>query len=361
MALLGFMSPEEKDALMNEVEAQTVPDDVETAEDMLFSAPDPEMDAIDAEPVDPSVKALFDETAIDIIVADLEQKVSAGLGQADPRVQGLIKYWTAGEGGKVKVRWGTPGDGKRCIRYMTKYIGPKRAPGFCQTLHKRMVGGRVMGQGPGESRKDGIVELEIKNLQGMLSLTGIEEKDLAFSMEEKVVRHVRTPAGVKRYKRPIGTVIGSNGAALKNILEVASEYEGWNAYKKKGSKKKVYVGRWKGRTVVADADDNILHEAVNEESALKWLDSGGKEPAKMSLREAQDETTRIVQNYTGWPKRRGETNTSPAETAQAYAARLLKAEQDGKLTKKGPLTAPKGRGTFARRKRTFNVDDLAKQ
>jgi len=83
MALLGFMSPEEKDALMNEVEAQTVPDDVETAEDMLFTVPDPEMDAIDAEPVDPSVKALFDETAIDIIVADIEQKVSAGLGQAD--------------------------------------------------------------------------------------------------------------------------------------------------------------------------------------------------------------------------------------------------------------------------------------
>lgn len=184
MALLNYMSAEEKDALMNDIEAQVVPDHVESAEDMLFTMPDPEMDAIDAEPVDPSVKALFDETAIDIIVADLEQKVSAGLGQADPRVQGLIKYWTAGEGGKVKVRWGTPGDGKRCIRYMTKYIGPKRAPGFCQTLHKRMVGGRVMGQGPGESRKDGVIELEVKDLQGMFGLAGIKVEDLPVAEEE---------------------------------------------------------------------------------------------------------------------------------------------------------------------------------
>lgn len=59
----------------------------------------------------------------------------------------LHRYWTVGEGG-VKIGWGTPGDGTRCITLLSKYM-PGRAAGYCQNLHQEMTG-QSMGHGPGE-------------------------------------------------------------------------------------------------------------------------------------------------------------------------------------------------------------------
>ena len=50
----------------------------------------------------------------------------------------LRHYWTRGLGG-VKIGWRTPGDGTRCIAYLTKYLG-YRARGYCQLRHWEMNG-----------------------------------------------------------------------------------------------------------------------------------------------------------------------------------------------------------------------------
>lgn len=49
----------------------------------------------------------------------------------------LRRYWTLGPGG-AKIRWGTKGDWKRCVRHLSKHMGP-RAKGYCQLRHKEMT------------------------------------------------------------------------------------------------------------------------------------------------------------------------------------------------------------------------------
>jgi hypothetical protein len=51
----------------------------------------------------------------------------------------LRRYWTVGKGG-AKIRWGTPGDARRCHRYLSKYLGPVRSWGYCNLRHKEMTG-----------------------------------------------------------------------------------------------------------------------------------------------------------------------------------------------------------------------------
>ncbi len=50
----------------------------------------------------------------------------------------LRRYWTKGKGA-AKIRWGTGGDWKRCVRYLSKYLGP-RAKGYCALRHKEATG-----------------------------------------------------------------------------------------------------------------------------------------------------------------------------------------------------------------------------
>lgn len=50
----------------------------------------------------------------------------------------LRKYWTFGPGG-AKIRWGQGGDFNRCVRHLSKYLGP-RAKGFCQLRHHDVLG-----------------------------------------------------------------------------------------------------------------------------------------------------------------------------------------------------------------------------
>lgn len=50
----------------------------------------------------------------------------------------LRRYWLHGEGA-LKIRWGTPGDWTRCVRHLSKYMGP-RARGYCALRHKEATG-----------------------------------------------------------------------------------------------------------------------------------------------------------------------------------------------------------------------------
>jgi hypothetical protein len=60
----------------------------------------------------------------------------------------LVEYWVHGKGA-VKVRWGTPGSMKRCIRHLT---GKVREPGgLCAEYHRLAT-----GEWPTEHGKAGI-------------------------------------------------------------------------------------------------------------------------------------------------------------------------------------------------------------
>lgn len=72
-----------------------------------------------------------------------------GVGLAKPSAARLTAYWTHGEGGTAKVRWGTDGAMTRCIRHLT---GKVRTPGgLCADYHKIAT-----GEWPTEHGKAGI-------------------------------------------------------------------------------------------------------------------------------------------------------------------------------------------------------------
>jgi len=80
---------------------------------------------------------------VDALIGALEER--AILSYAVPTPAGikgtekLKQYWTIGEGGIAKIRWGTPGSWTRCHRHLVKYLGPK-AKGYCTNLCQRMGG-----------------------------------------------------------------------------------------------------------------------------------------------------------------------------------------------------------------------------
>jgi hypothetical protein len=49
----------------------------------------------------------------------------------------LFSYWAHGEGA-AKIRWGQPGDFKRCVRHLAKYVADPE--GMCNVLHRRALG-----------------------------------------------------------------------------------------------------------------------------------------------------------------------------------------------------------------------------
>jgi hypothetical protein len=63
---------------------------------------------------------------------------AGGLDRNRGNAEELRRYWTTGKGA-AKIRWGTPGDWTRCVRQLSKYMGP-RAKGYCQLRHKEATG-----------------------------------------------------------------------------------------------------------------------------------------------------------------------------------------------------------------------------
>jgi hypothetical protein len=84
-----------------------------------------------------------EETAPEAVMASLLTVLDAfvAAGGADKNrgnAEKLRRYWVYGEGA-AKIRWGQPGDWKRCVRYLAKHLGP-RAKGYCQLRHKDALG-----------------------------------------------------------------------------------------------------------------------------------------------------------------------------------------------------------------------------
>jgi len=79
-------------------------------------------------------------STVDHILTVLWGPITAAGGADRNRgnAEALRRYWTRGKGA-AKIRWGTGGDWTRCVRQLSKYLGP-RAKGYCALRHKEVTG-----------------------------------------------------------------------------------------------------------------------------------------------------------------------------------------------------------------------------
>ena len=73
---------------------------------------------------------------------------AGGLDRNRGNAERLRRYWKYGPGA-AKIRWNTPGDWTRCVKQLSKHMGP-RAKGYCSLRHKEMT-----GVWPGDKRNVG--------------------------------------------------------------------------------------------------------------------------------------------------------------------------------------------------------------
>lgn len=111
-------------------------------------------------------------------------------------------------------------------------------------------------------------------------ISSLQQKDMGDGMELKV-RRVRTPAGVRRFGLPIGSIIGSRGKLLKNIKIEDPVFDDWDLVKDNKGKKydvgKDDDGKW--RAYGHNDWDDMVVEADSEEAVFEALNDklGGKE------------------------------------------------------------------------------------
>lgn len=132
-----------------------VPLDEETLDDVLTQVDDaqgaseevspPEQVQVATEPdPEPVVASAIDDLTLMVLWGpnpDLMVQALTAAGGLDRNRGGarkLREYWLHGEGA-LKIRWGTPGDWTRCVRHLSKYMGP-RARGYCALRHREATG-----------------------------------------------------------------------------------------------------------------------------------------------------------------------------------------------------------------------------
>ena len=160
---LAIVSPEDKTAVMDVVaivpasKTSTEPTIYERREgkwtrndqilsDLKSSTPPPVV-PLDEKEVLNDVLKQADEASVQASAYDFNQfwygvveplLAAGGLDRNRGGAEKLRRYWTRGKGA-LKIRWGTPGDWTRCVRLLSKYMGP-RAKGYCQLRHKEVTG-----------------------------------------------------------------------------------------------------------------------------------------------------------------------------------------------------------------------------
>lgn len=72
----------------------------------------------------------------DLIISSLI--AAGGVDRNKGNAEKLRRYWVYGKGA-AKIRWNTAGDWTRCVRQLSKYMGP-RAKGYCALRHKEATG-----------------------------------------------------------------------------------------------------------------------------------------------------------------------------------------------------------------------------
>jgi hypothetical protein len=78
------------------------------------------------------------ETLAETFKSVLSMTAAGGADRNRGNAEELRRYWTKGKGA-AKIRWGTKGDWTRCVRQLSKYLGP-RAKGYCALRHHEMTG-----------------------------------------------------------------------------------------------------------------------------------------------------------------------------------------------------------------------------
>jgi hypothetical protein len=159
---LAIVSPDEKTAVMDLI--AIVPDSKTGTAPTIYAREDGAwvkndqilMDLKSATP--PPVVPLDDKEVLNDVLVQVDNSVQAsgydfamfwdkvvepllaagGLDRNRGNAEELRRYWTSGKGA-AKIRWGTPGDWTRCVRNLSKYMGP-RAKGYCQLRHKDATG-----------------------------------------------------------------------------------------------------------------------------------------------------------------------------------------------------------------------------
>ena len=261
--------------------------------------PDPDPVAEDDEDFD-----LYEEEAW-LVKAFEDLMESKGKGYVDtdpdpspkPSAARLRRYWTRGPGA-AKIKWGAPGDFKRCVRQLRKYVGPG-AEGLCNVYHRS-----ALGAPPGQGHKDMFDTTSPTYLraQELMQKAAIQKHAEAHGLElfhgdvkslealemtlevKGVVRRVRTPAGVARFKQPIGSIIVRD-AKLSNLKIKEPKYHGWDlVVGRNGKQYDVGKDEGKWRAYGTDDWDDLAVEADNEEDLYKKLNdlagSKGKGKAK---------------------------------------------------------------------------------
>ena len=107
------------------------------------------------------------------------QTAAGGLDRNRGNAERLRRYWTRGAGA-AKIRWGQPGDWKRCVRQLAKYLGP-RAKGYCQLRHKEALGFYTSTHAKMHRQRKNFSEIE--EILGSF-ITQVTDEDMATSMEE---------------------------------------------------------------------------------------------------------------------------------------------------------------------------------
>lgn len=157
-----------------------------------------------------------------------------------------------------------------------------------------------------------------------------------YDMEFKALRRVRTPAGAKRFKVPIGSVILGNGKRLENLTLSDSDYAGFDKVKtKKG--KELYIGKFEGDKVhvVTDANDKILYEGDSLEDVFEWADGNGDGGGGRGSGGAKKPATAAAPDAEFKPitSERAARGLSDAELKKRYAA--MKKRQEAGLPNRG--------------------------
>jgi hypothetical protein len=160
---LAIVSPEDKGAVMDVV--AIVPETKQTTSPALYKRKDGEWIKDDQilldlkSPTPPPVVELDDKEVLNEVLSSADGVqlqasgydfdifwnthvepilAAGGLDRNRGNAENLRRYWTRGKGA-LKIRWGTPGDWTRCVRQLSKYMGP-RAKGYCQLRHKEATG-----------------------------------------------------------------------------------------------------------------------------------------------------------------------------------------------------------------------------
>lgn len=135
---------EQDDNLLSSLQGATPPP-VVTLDKNVFADVLKQVDTTLAQkkPEDPAAVAASGEIALYNEYGELlPALVAAGGQEITPKdiaaTERLKRYWTVGPGG-AKIRWGQGGDFNRCVRHLTKYLGP-RAKGYCQLRHHDVLG-----------------------------------------------------------------------------------------------------------------------------------------------------------------------------------------------------------------------------